>query len=116
MPVSLNTAIFYLYNKFNGGTRHHFAVLPGTITNKEKNIVLAHLAHEDCFIPNQIGLIALNNDNPTSIDSCFEYTWHTLDDIILTEFRPTHAVDIHTFVKDFIKTKWLPDEPYRGVS
>lgn len=113
--MRLNTAIFYKYNKFDGGVRYSFSILPGSITEEEKKNLIAHLAYGDCFLPNLVGLPALNKDIPDSIDSFFEYSWHILDDIFLTELKATHTVDIHTFVKEFLKVIWLPDKPFRSV-
>lgn len=109
------TIIEYRYADAANYKAYNTVVLDGTLTEDEIETVWAALNGREEFLPEQVGLPALQDQvcDDDEDDPAVHYIWHSMDDIrvgtrneALTEFDPLRAMTAQQFAAQFPGIVW----------
>jgi len=97
----MNSKIYYMYRDAGNFKQHEEVVVAGTVTKEQ---LLEHCDEGEWFLPEQVGLCALQERMCS--DLCdLDHAWHELCDVTPTEEEPTVSVPADELLERF-KEPW----------
>jgi hypothetical protein len=103
---SCNTRIDYLYRDAGNYKVYDSIIVAGVLTEQEQKD-LHDALDSDCFIPEQVGMRALQSELKAEAPGC-DGAWHEISEISITEDPTTFPGTAHELLAKFKQTVWDP--------
>jgi len=105
---NMNTVIEYLYRDADNYKQNIALGLPGTFSDSDKETVKQKLDGGMYFIPSQVGLPDLQEQNVNGIDPEVDHAWHEWDWAWIedTDQEPNYNLSVTKLVENFKDVVW----------